>query len=97
MAPRAYSACVDDDGDEVTLRTFLRVPARSLSPCVSQRRLAFLRKYSQVTMEHNTSEGEQKKREDKRIHSQLRPIDTEQGLLNRADGSAKYSQGFSLP
>lgn len=39
---------------------------------------------------------EEQKREDKRTHEQLRAIDTEQGLLNRADGSARYTQGNLL-
>lgn len=43
---------------------------------------------------HRDMEQTEGKREDKRTPSQLRPIDTEQGLLNRADGSAKYSQGI---
>lgn len=33
------------------------------------------------------------KREDKRSGGQMRAVDAELGLLNRADGSAKYSQG----
>lgn len=51
------------------------------------------RNHNNTMKEIDTTEGDQKKREDKRTHSQLRPIDSEQGLLNRADGSAKYSQG----
>lgn len=35
-------------------------------------------------------------REDRRSAIQLRPIDTEQGLLNRADGSARYTQGKKI-
>ncbi|EGG24151.1 hypothetical protein DFA_06297 [Cavenderia fasciculata] len=35
------------------------------------------------------------KRDDTRLSNQIRPIESEQALLNKADGSAKFSQGKS--